>query len=96
MLRCNWNANIRLLKPTIKAVMVFGVRSSASACSGVTFLLWRPVSQPRWIASIPASGTCMVRSIGVPVGASIPTTLNGRLSCWLKEVLPAPWAMTMA
>ena len=54
-----------------------------------------PAAQSRWIASIAGKPMCTVRSTGVPVGARMPTMVNG-LSAWsLACIAPSPWLSTM-
>ena len=69
-------------RPSIAPVMWSGSSSDRSAASLFSVLpgIFTPCSQPICMASIPSRLTCNVWSTGVPVGARMPTTVNGASS----------------
>ncbi|MDT4861961.1 hypothetical protein FQZ97_965900 [compost metagenome] len=95
--RCKLKVAILLLRPSMNAVMAAGCRSMVRACSALMRPAPRagtPLCQSIWIASMPPRLICRVRSTGVPVRLSTPTTVNGLSSCLTRLIAATPWAST--
>jgi hypothetical protein len=98
ILRCTEKVAMREFRPSMKAVMLVGVRSRWRACSALT--LWlrscTPERQSTWMASIAGSETSSDESTGVPVRCRMPETRNGLSACVASVTAPVPCASTIS